>query len=66
MEFLPKNRGSEIPKFHQCDGHSVEKREILVFLHCVMHTVEIMEFYCHDYFEKFRQINVLLKNFTIN
>ena len=30
------------------------------------HTVEIMEFYCLGYFsKKFRQINVLLKNFIV-
>ena len=32
------------------------------------HTVEITEFYCHAtvFSQKFRQINVLLKNFTVN
>ena len=29
-------------------------------------TLEITEFYCHGFSQKFRQINVLLKNFTIN
>ena len=33
---------------------------------CAQHTVEITEFYFHGLSQKFRQINDLLKNFTIN
>ena len=32
----------------------------------LLHSVDISEFYCHGFLQKFRQINVLLKNFTIN
>ena len=38
------------------------------FIHsAIVHSVEITEFYCHGFSQKFRQINVLLlKNITVN
>ena len=35
-------------------------------LDLILHIVEISEFYCQGFSQKFRQSNVLLKNFTIN
>jgi len=53
--FFPSNQ-----LFFKKGTKELISRKLLI----VVHTVEITEFYCHDFSQKFRQINVLLKNFT--
>ena len=56
MKFLRKKCEREFLQFSHCD-----------FLHCITYDgVEITEYYCHHFSEKFRESNDLLKNFTLN